>query len=75
LVVILFSRTQILEDIFSSLPHHGNKWNKGPIGFGIAVKGPPKGKFMRKKSQLHQDLEAGKIEAIVIVGIGMPLRR
>ena len=26
---------------------------------------------MRKKSQLHRDLEAGRIEAIVIIGKGM----
>jgi len=37
----------------------------------IAMKGPPKDRFMRKKSQLHRDLEAGKIEATVIIGKGM----
>ena len=71
LLVIYFSHTQILEDVFSSLPFHGNKWNEGPIGYVIAMKGPPKGWFMRKKSQLHRDLEAGRIEAIVIIGKGM----
>ena len=53
---------------------HGNRWKGGSIGFRIAVKGPPKGRFMRKKSQLHNNLEAGRIEAIVkiiIVGMGM----
>jgi len=56
------------------LPIYGNRWNEGPIGYGIAVKGPPKGSFMRKKSQLHLDLEAGRIEAImniIIIGMGM----
>ena len=53
------------------MPTHGNRWNKGPIGYGIVVKGPPKGRFMRKKSQLHLDLEASRIEAIITVSIGM----
>jgi len=60
------------------LPFHGNRWNEGPIGFRIAVKGPPKGRFMRKKSQLHHNLEAGRTEAImkiVIVGMGMSNRQ
>ena len=38
------------------------------------MKGPPKGRFMRKKSQLQHNLEAGRIEAIVniiIIGMGM----
>ena len=38
------------------------------------MKGPPKGRFMRKKSQLHHNLEAGRTEAIVkiiIVNMGM----
>ena len=38
------------------------------------MKGPPKGRFMRKKSQLHHNLEAGRTEAImkiIIVGMGM----
>jgi hypothetical protein len=37
----------------------------------IAMKGPPKGRFMRKKSQFHHNLEAGRTEAImniIIVG-------
>ena len=50
---------------------HGNRWNEGPIGYGIAVNGPLKGRFMRKKSQLHLDLEAGKIEEIIIIGMGL----
>ena len=75
LLVILLSRTQILEDVFSSLLFHGNRWNEGPIGYGIAVKGPPKGSFMRKKSQLHLDLEAGRIEAIITVCMGMNNRK
>jgi len=54
---------------------HGNRWNKGPIGYGIAVKGPPKGRFMRKKSQLHLDLEVGRIEAIVIIGMSLNNRK
>jgi hypothetical protein len=57
------------------LPSHGNRWNGGPIGYGIIVKGPPKGRFMRKKSQLHQGLEAGIIEAIVTIGMGMNNRK
>jgi hypothetical protein len=74
LLVILFSCTQILEDVFSFFLPHGNRWKGGPIGFGIAVKGPPKGRFMRKKSQLHHNLDAGRTEAImniVIIGMGM----
>ena len=39
------------------------------------MKGPSKGRFMRKKSQLHLDLEAGKIEAIVIIGMGLNNRK
>ena len=38
------------------------------------MKGLPKGKFMRKKNQLHHNLEVGRTEAImnvVIVGMGM----
>ena len=73
-MLFYFSCTQILEDVFSSLPLNGNRWKGGPIGFGIAVKGPPKGRFMRKKSQLHHNLEAGRTEAttnVVIVGMGM----
>ena len=73
-MLFLFSCTQILEDVFSSLPPHGNIWKGGPIGFGITMKGPPKGRFMRKKSQLQHNLEAGRIEAImniIIIGMGM----
>ena len=53
---------------------HSNRWKGDPIGFRIVVKGPPKGRFMRKKSQLQHNLEVGRTEAImniVIVGIGM----
>jgi hypothetical protein len=72
LLVILFSYTQILEDVFSSLPLHGNRWKGGPIGFRITVKGPPKGRFMRKKSQFHHNLEVGRTEAIMnIIIVGM----
>ena len=39
------------------------------------MKGPPKGMFMRKKSKLHLDLEAGRIEEIVIVGMGLNNRK
>jgi hypothetical protein len=39
------------------------------------MKGPPKGRFMRKKSQLHLDLEAGRIEAIIIIGMGLNNRK
>ena len=39
------------------------------------MKGLPKGRSMRKKSQLHQDLEAGRIEAIVIIGMGLNNRK
>jgi hypothetical protein len=56
------------------LPLHGNRWKGGLIGFGITVKGPPKGRFMRKKSQLHHNLVAGRTVAImnvVIIGMGM----
>jgi hypothetical protein len=67
LLVILFSCTQILEDVFSSLPLHGNRWKGGLIGFRIAMKGPSNGRFMRKKSQLHHNLEAGRTEAIINV--------
>lgn len=52
------------------LPFHGNRWQEDSKGFGIAVNGPPKGRFMRK-SQLHQDLEVGRIETIGIMGKGM----
>jgi len=71
---MLFSCTQILEDFFSFLPPHYNRWKGGLIGFKITMKGPPKGRFMRKKSQLHHNLEAGRTEAImkiIIVGMGM----
>ena len=54
---------------------HGNRWNEDPIGYRITVKGPPKDRFMRKKSQLHLDLEAGRIEAIITVGMGMNNRK
>ena len=54
---------------------HGNRWNEDPIGYMIAMKGPPKDRFMRKKSQLHLDLEAGRIEEIVIVGMGLNNRK
>jgi len=39
------------------------------------MKGPPKGRFMRKKSQLQLDLEAGRIEAIIIIGMGLNSRK
>jgi hypothetical protein len=38
------------------------------------MKGPLKGRFMRKKSKLHHNLAAGRTKAIVkivIVGMGM----
>ena len=53
---------------------HGNRWKGGPIGLGIAMKEPPKGRFMMKKSQLHHNLEVGRTKAImkiIIVGMGM----
>ena len=56
------------------LAAHGNRWKGCPIGFGIVVKGLLKGRFMRKKSQLHHNLEAGRAEVIVkivIIGMGM----
>ena len=77
MLVVLFFCTQILEDVFSSLLPHGNRW-KGPIGFGIAVKGTPKGRFTRKKSQLHHNLEVGRTEAImkiVIVDMGISIHQ
>ena len=73
-LLFYFLAPKILEDVFSSLSLHGNRWKGGLIGFGIAVKGLPKGRFMRMKSQLHHNLEAGRTEAImnvVIVGMGM----
>ena len=39
------------------------------------MKGPPKGRLMRKKSLLHLDLEAGRIEAIIIIGMGLNGRK
>ena len=54
---------------------HGNRWNEDPIGYRIAVKGPPKDRFMRKKSQLHLDLEAGGIGEIIMVGMGLNNRK
>ena len=56
------------------MPPHGNRWKEGPIGFWITMEGLPKGRFMRKKSQLHHNLEVDEIVAIVkivIIGMGM----
>jgi hypothetical protein len=57
---------------------HSNRWKGDPIGFVNAMKGPPKGRFMKQRNKLHHHLEAGKPEAIVgiiIKGMGMSNHR
>ena len=57
---------------------HSNRWKGDLIGFGNTAKGPPKGRFMKKRNRLHHYLEASKTEAIAGIetkGMGMKNHR